>query len=95
MNTDLMSYLVAAQVQLVHEEGQVVQPKLRVVAHEQDTALLHRAIWHILRPSYYGRHQSPTQQNTFQPRYVEQPFSMYGHLEVMQGLLRSTVRHVQ
>ena len=82
-----MSYLVAAQVQLVHEEGQVVQPKLRVVAHKQDTTLLHRTIWHILRPSYYGRHQSPAQHVTFQPRDVQQPFSMYGHLEMMQGLL--------
>lgn len=82
-----MSYLVAAQVQLVHEKGQVVQPKLRMVAHKQDTALLHRAIWHILRPSYYGRHQSPTHHVAFQPQDVQQPFSMYGHLEVMQGLL--------
>jgi len=55
-NTDALApHLVAPQVQFVHEEGQVIQPKLRVIAHKEAAALLHSAVRNILRASDYRR----------------------------------------
>ena len=51
---------MAPQVQLIHEEGQVVEAELRVVAHEQAAALLHSPVRHILCSPDDWRHQGPS-----------------------------------
>ena len=56
---------MAPQVQLIHEEGQVVEAELCVVAHEQAAALLDGPIRHILSALHHRRQQGPAQHEGF------------------------------